>query len=391
MIRASVAGGVAALVALIAWLLNSPVAYANSAPVVTNVVAVQIAGTGQVRVTYDVSDADGDQVTARLVCSSNNGASFDLLPVTVSGDVNVAMTAGPGKQIIWDAAADYPGRYWAQVVAKVYASDGPALAGEMVFIPAGNFIMGTLGGPSNEQPQHTVYLDAYYIDKFEVTNAEYQLFIDGGGYTTQAFWSSAGWTWKTGNGVAEPAYWGNDSYRSGSGWPSFPVIGISWYEAEAYANFAGKRLPTEAEWEKAARGTDARLYPWGATIDASRANYAGSGDPYESGSAQITPVGFYDGRLFPNPVFQTTDSPSPYGCYDVAGNAWEWIKDWYSDAYYSGSPSSNPQGPISGTSRGLRGGSWSTDTTNMRCAIRYCYTPTNRAHNYGFRCTKTAP
>jgi formylglycine-generating enzyme required for sulfatase activity len=377
------------LTGALAWAV--PGAAQNSAPVVANVVAQQIEGTGLVRVTYDVSDADGDPVVARLVASSNNGVTFDLLPVSVSGDVHVEMTAGPGKEILWNAAADYPGRYWGQVVAKVLASDGPATAGEMVLVPAGNFTMGSTSGNADEQPQHTVYLDAFYIDKYEVTNAEFKAFMDAGGYTTPALWSAAGWSWRTGGGYAQPAYWGNDGYRSGPAWPGFPVIGVCWYEAEAYANFAGKRLPTEAEWEKAARGADARTYPWGASINGSRANYWGSGDPYESSSAQLTPVGFYDGRLHPNPPFQTTDSPGPYGAYDQAGNVWEWVHDWYSSTYYSQSPPSNPQGPLTGSYRVLRGGSWGNVTTPLRCAQRSNSYPATRDYTLGLRCARTGP
>jgi formylglycine-generating enzyme required for sulfatase activity len=347
----------APVLAAVGLALLAPAARAqNSAPVVTNVAAYQIQGTGQVRVTYDVSDAEGDQVTARLVCSSNGGGTFDLLPVSVSGHVNVQMAPGPGKEILWNAAADYPGRYWPQVVAKVYASDGPALASEMVLVPAGNFLMGSTSGNADEQPQHTVYLDAYYIDKYEVTNAEFEQFIDAGGYDIQALWSASGWNARQGNGWTAPAFWASGSYNSGPGYPGFPVVGVSYYEAEAYATFVGKRLPTEAEWEKAARGTDARTYPWGEGISTSRANYSSSGDPFEPYS---TPVGFYDGRLHPNPPFQTTDSPSPYGGYDLAGNVLEWVRDWYSATYYASSPSSNPPGPVSGSYRVLRGGSWS--------------------------------
>jgi len=136
------------------------------------------------------------------------------------------------------------------------------LSGEMVAVPAGDFTMGsTAAGNSNELPVHTVYLNAFYIDKYEVTNAQFKSFIDAGGYTTQAFWSAAGWSARTSSSWTLPPYWTTGDYHSGPAWPDFPVVGISWYEAEAYAKFAGKRLPTEAEWEKAARGTDQRTYP----------------------------------------------------------------------------------------------------------------------------------
>jgi len=384
---ASLARGVVVAAALMLLLADAPPTHAAT-PVVSNVVATQIAGTYQVRITYDVSDAGGHQVTVGVVCSSDNGVSYDLLPVSVTGDVNVAIAPGPGKEILWDAVADYPGSLWPQVVAKVMASDGTVFSGEMVFVPAGNFTMGSTV-TSNEQPVHTVYLDAFYIDKYEVTNAQFKSFIDAGGYTTQAYWSAAGWTARWTYDWELPYWWTTGEYHSGPAWPNFPVVGVSWYEAEAYANFAGKRLPTEAEWEKAARGTDQRTYPWGNSINGSRANYWASGDPYDNSS---TPVGFYDGRLHPSPLFQTTNSPSFYGAYDMAGNAWEWVADWYQSNYYSVSPSSNPPGPMTGGTRVLRGGSWYfSSVTGLRSAYRTEGSPYGRYTYLGFRCAGTLP
>jgi formylglycine-generating enzyme required for sulfatase activity len=177
------------------------------------------------RITYDVSDADGDSVTVSVVCSSDNGVSYGLLPVSVTGDVNVAMAPGTGKEILWDAAADYPGNLWPQVVAKVMASDRKALSGDMVFVPAGNFTMGSTAAPS-EQPVHTVYLDAFFIDKYEVTNAQFDQFIGAGGYTTQAYWSAAGWAARTSAGWTSPYYWTAGTNHSGPAWPDFPVVGV---------------------------------------------------------------------------------------------------------------------------------------------------------------------
>jgi len=365
-----------------------PASAQNQSPVVSNVMASQNPGTGQVTVTYDVSDAEGDQVTARLICSSNNGADFDLLPVSVSGNVNIAMAPGPGKQILWNAAADYPGRYWSQVVAKVVVSQGPSSSGEMVFVPAGNFTMGSTNFGECEYPIHTVYLDAFYIDKYEVTNAQFKAFIDAGGYTTQAYWSPAGWSWRFGR--SEPAYWTSAGVNAGPGYPGFPVIGVSYYEAEAYAAFAGKRLPTEAEWEKGARGTDARTYPWGEAVDGGRANYYDSGDPYGPGGS--TPVGFYDGTLYTNPPFQTIDSPSPFGAYDMAGNVAEWVRDWYNCNYYNSSPAANPPGPISGSERVVRGGMYNAPVSYMTSSKRnYVQVPHAQDTTIGFRCARSGP
>jgi len=261
----------------------------------------------------------------------------------------------------------------------------------MVSVPAGDFMMGSTPGNINELPVHAVHLDAFWIDKYEVTNAQFKQFMDAGGYTAQAFWSAAGWSARVSNGWTQPAHWNTGNYHSGPAWPEFPVVGVSWYEAEAYANFAGKRLPTEAEWEKAARSTDQRTYPWGEGIDGSRANYSGSGDPYEGNEGVTTPVGFYDGRLYPSPSFQTADSPSPYGAYDMAGNVLEWVVDWYQSDYYSASPPSNPPGPVSGSYRVQRGGAWASRTSELRSACRHGSNPNGRNEYIGFRCAKTLP
>ncbi len=393
-----------ALFAALAVLLLPSLAVANSAPVVTNVTATQIPNTGQVRITFDVSDADGDLVTARVIVSSNNGATFDLLPVALSGDANHQMAAGPGKQVIWDAGRDFPGRYWTQVVAKVICSDGPATSGEMVFVPAGTFTMGKDGlGFSPSQPEHLVTLDAFYIDKFEVTNAEFEQFMLAGGYNTPAFWSPSGWAWRAGNGIDQPYVWNSDTYHCGAAYPGFPVVGISYYEAEAYANFAGKRLPTEAEWEKAARGNDGRDFPWGNYVNYTLANYNGSLDPYGT----TTPVGYYDGSFHPYDGFQTANGAGPYGTYDQAGNAVEWVRDWY--GAYGASPVTNPTGPPTGVYRVLRGGGFSTQECGgifslsnqvaawwrwdspflVGCAYAYP-SPDFRREQTGFRCARSA-
>jgi len=244
----------------------------------------------------------------------------------------------------------------------------PEVPSGMVLIPAGNFNMGSTSGQPSEQPVHAVYLDAYYIDKYEVTNGVYKVFMDSGGYNNSAYWTTDGWTWKTNNSITQPYYW-NDStfgYNATNG-PSLPVVGVSWYEVYAYANWAGKRLPTEAEWEKAARGTDGRTYPWGEGIDSSKLNYN-----YSIGLTTV--VGSYE------------TGKSPYGCYDMAGNVWEWCADWYDGSYYSSSPTNNPQGPASGANRVLRGGSWYGSGNSCRSASRGWYNPDYWNFSFGFRC-----
>ena len=165
-------------------------------------------------------------------------------------------------------------------------------------------------------------------------------------------------------GHRKPKYWSYSRLNQ----PNQPVVGVSWVDAVAYARWAGKRLPTEAEWEKAARGgLSGRKYPWGDTIDSSKARY---GQDWSTGKP--TSVGSY--------------SANGYGLYDMAGNVWEWCSDWYGSDYYSSSPSRNPQGPSSGIYRVLRGGSWYSIPSALRAANRNNNNPTNTNNNNGFRC-----
>mgnify|MGYP001609032793 CR=1 FL=1 len=245
---------------------------------------------------------------------------------------------------------------------EVIGQDGA----RMVLVPAGEFTMGedskryAVGDPIYVYaPVHQVYLDGFYIDKYEVTVARYAKFLDPGKRSPPRFW--------------------NDVNLEAHG--ERPVIGVSWDDADSYCRWAGKRLPTEAEWEKAARGSDGRKYPWG--NDQPRQSL-GSYDPYGvrswQGYGTLAPVGSYEaGR-------------SPYGAYDMAGGVWEWVADWYDNKYYDRSPKSNPKGPEKGKERGVRGGSWRHPPELMRSAYRHHYQPTVLPFTYlGFRCAQDLP
>jgi formylglycine-generating enzyme required for sulfatase activity len=245
-------------------------------------------------------------------------------------------------------------RAWPQIVqagvTRIVAQDGK----EMMYIPAGEFVMGS-DRYDDEKPRHTVYLDAFYIDRYPVTNAEYKKFVDATGHR-------------------EPVHWKNGKIPPGK--ETHPVVNVSWDDATAYAAWAGKRLPTEAEWEKAAGWDDLkkeqRVYPWGDRFDSAKCNSK------ESGIGGTTPVGKY-----------SPQGDSFYGVADMAGNVWEWVNDWYDGGYYNNSPKENPQGPASGKYRALRGGSWSSDDYIVRAADRFRSDPSDIFINVGFRCARS--
>ena len=242
---------------------------------------------------------------------------------------------------------------------------GGPTPGDMVTVPAGDFQMGCSPNDTNcdsdESPLHTVYLDAYDIDKYEVTNARYKACVDGGGCS--APYSSSSYT--------RSSYYGNAAYDS------YPVIYVDWNQAAAFCAWdGGKRLPTEAEWEKAARGgSDTHIYPWGdEPPDCTLGNFYING--YCVGDT--SQVGSYP------------SGASPYGALDMAGNVWEWVSDWYQSDYYGSQASwSNPSGPTSGSYRVLRGGAWGDDWRDFRVSVRGGVNPTARSGDIGFRCARS--
>jgi formylglycine-generating enzyme required for sulfatase activity len=229
----------------------------------------------------------------------------------------------------------------------------------LLYVPAGEFTMGSETGKDEEKPIHTIYLDGFWIDQTEVTNRQYALCVTAGQCISPNETDSS----------LRSIYYGNSEFDD------YPVIYVNWNMAKTYCEWAGRRLPTEAEWEKAARGMDERTYPWGEDISCNEANY----DPKDSCFGDTTIAGNF------------TSGESPYGVYDMAGNVWEWVSDWYSETYFQDSPLANPLGPDSGQYRVLRGGSFDSGTSGVRTINRYRYEPTYTLLSIGFRCASSPP
>lgn len=260
--------------------------------------------------------------------------------------------------------------------APAIAPFPPAPPTPMLAVPAGPFQMGntTLDALDNEREAHGVTLPTYWIDRTPVTQAQYQQFIAAGGYDDPQWWTPAGWAWQRSQAITQPLYWSTAAHHA-----NHPVCGVSWYEAAAYAKFLGKRLPTEAEWEKAARwkpeATTSLTYPWGdswPTPDTCNCSHW---------VGHTTPVDAYPRGL------------SPVGCLDMLGNVWEWTDTWF-DRYPNFQPYPYPgysQVYFDGEHRVLRGGSWATRPWALRAAFRNWYHPHTREILAGFRCVSDRP
>lgn len=269
---------------------------------------------------------------------------------------------------------------YSPTLAADLALDAHPLSPEMVYIPAGEVILGNEHDDAldNERPQHLRYTDAFFIDRTPVTVHAFRTFMEAGGYQNQEFWTPQGWQWRQAYGITQPRYW-----RDAPGWEAHPVCGVSLYEAQAYARFVNKRLPTEAEWEKAARGLATRdrpnpkispLYPWGSPeIDHRYSNFG-------SAIGHTTPVSHH-------PL-----GASNTGCLDLLGNVWEWTATTFQD--YPGFQAY----PYRGYSQAyfdhahwvLRGGSWATRRWALRSTFRNWYHPHVREVFAGFRCVLDA-
>jgi formylglycine-generating enzyme required for sulfatase activity len=237
-----------------------------------------------------------------------------------------------------------------KLAATLLGKDGAP----MVLVPAGEFTMGSPQGDDDEQPVHRVFLDSFYLDTFEVTNGRFAKFVAA---------------------IQSEPPWGFADQDTPVLHAEQPVRWVTWLEAQGYCLWAGKRLPTEAEWEKAARGTDGRTYPWGPEPPTPAHAVFG----LKEGAETVAPIGDREKGI------------SPYGVHDLAGNLYEWVTDWYDDAFYTPQPTVNPRGPAEGTTKVQRGGSYINSPYRLRATFRTKGDPTEHDPHVGFRCAQDAP
>ena len=284
---------------------------------------------------------------------------------------------------------------WALIILGLHQAAGATpILDDMVLVPAGEFTMGASadqGGLPDEQPMRLVYLGAFWIDRYEVTNAAYLQFVEATNYQAPA------------NAAGRLTLW--EQNRPLPGIEQHPVVNVSWLDAVAFCRWANKRLPTEAEWEKAARGTDGRTYPWGSEWSTDKGNsasyWAGKTVEFADSTeweafwlkglgAELSKARGLRGEILTIAVGSFPAGASPYGALDMAGNAAEWVQDWYNPNDYRTAALTNPQGPERGAIKGMRGGSWLKPAISLRTTDRDWGTMDSRPSGTGFRCARDA-
>lgn len=266
---------------------------------------------------------------------------------------------------------------------------GDPRAEEWILVPGGRFVMGTDEADepdqrAHESPRLCPDLSSYEIMRTPVTVVQFARFLAARGYEERAHWSAEGWAWRVSSGALRPRFASDEERAEWHAYltPSRPVVGVSWFEADAYARWLGARLPTEAEWEKASRGANGGRYPWGDEWEEDRAAHRGYGPK------KTLPVG-----VFPK-------GESPYGMLDAVGSVWQWCNDLYATDAYAHADRRDPQGPSVPPSlpdagakplhRVVRGGAWNTLPWSLRCANRNSYPMGARFSNLGFRCVRSS-
>ena len=348
---------------------------------ITNItVAQRTDGSRLVDVCYDLTGDENFSVfTITAEVSYDGGETYQSITM-LTGDIGGDIAEGTGKCFVWDFGTEAGELYTANAKIRLTANSEelPPGSGEfnMVTVLAGDYTYG-----SGDEIRNIDY--DYEIMKYEVTNAQYVVYLEGalatGDITVTSSTVQGYYEGDENYGAGEYEYldlddsdcridWTGSEVTIITGYEDHPVVEVSWFGAQAFAQFYGLRLPDEYEWEKAARGITGADYPWGENYGdniSDNANYWGSGDPWDNGT---TPIGYFNGEN------GTTDSPSPYGAYDMAGNVWDWTHSWLSDG---------------SSSRVIRGGSWDFSTSNLRSWIRNYFNPSYTSSAFGFRCSRT--
>jgi len=394
---------IAILLTFVCFAHTAPAA----SPVVTNVVASQRSGTKLIDIRYNVFDADGDPLKIRIEISHNGGTNYTVPAVSLIGDLGSNITPGTNKLIVWNAGADWDGEYSPLMRVKVIATDVrgyPGLEWGQEVPPSG-FYLGQDSGPEGVGPGRHVNIPySYWFSKYEITVGQYADFLNTA--------LVAGEVSRVGNSIqtsgsffigvpfqtaiyslGQDIQWNLNKLEVLQGKTNLPVT-VNWYGAIAFTQYYGYDLPTDAEWEKAARGPDHdglgehQVYPWGNSVNGGNANYGGSGDPFEAQGR--TPVGYYNGLQSPFGA----DMASSYGHYDIVGNASEWTRTIYitSDAYPATESIGNGIHSLTqGGSRSIRGGSYAQGIDALKCYSRDAGGVSSSSGFWGFRVARRSP
>jgi len=292
-------------------------------------------------------------------------------PAWLDGDFVGALTALTGKRFGYDLDA---WRAW-------WSSRRTASPAPMVRVPHGDLLMGSQAGAPEEAPVHRVAVAAFSIDQFEVTNSQFAEFVRRTGHVTDPERSGVGWHWDGTWREVRAADWrhplGPDSTIDGL--DRHPVVQVSWNDATAYCRWRRARLPTEAEWERAARGAGGRVYPWGDESPRGRTSY---------GSNTCCRADDGDGFLYTATVGAFPRGRSPFGVDDLAGNVWGWVEDWFDAGFYARSPMLDPVNRVATSRRIIRGGGWGNDAEGLRSTLRHANPPDIGLSMVGFRCAE---